>query len=131
MTQAPKYGSSASLSCSALPPQSHFLIRRAAKSPPQRVAPGLRGASRYLPRAAHTVTSFTQDAERMEYPQFRARLHLQTLEGMVKGLQGRVQYGDGTSGGAHVNDTFTWNDTEGPWTYDSAYETLCYRRRRA
>ena len=31
--------------------------------------------------------------ERMEYPHFRARLHLKKLEGVVEGLQGRVQYG--------------------------------------
>jgi hypothetical protein len=43
--------------------------------------------------AAHTVTPFTQDAERMESPHVRARLPLQKLEGVVKGLQGRVQYG--------------------------------------
>ena len=31
--------------------------------------------------AAHTVTQFTQDAERMEYPQFRARLLRMAAEG--------------------------------------------------
>ena len=43
--------------------------------------------------AAHTVTQFTQDAERMEYPHFRAWLPLKKLEGVVKALQGWVQYG--------------------------------------
>ena len=42
---------------------------------------------------AHTVTPFTQDAERLESPHVRARLPLQKLEGVVKGLQGRVPYG--------------------------------------